>query len=86
MTAIRSRPFITRSNSAINWIDTAPVYGLGHSEEVVGKAIAGRREDVIVATKCSLVWDESGKMSENLTAESVLARMRSQPEAAGDET
>lgn len=41
----------------INWIDTAAVYGLGHSEEIVGKAIAGRRDEVIIATKCGLVWD-----------------------------
>jgi aryl-alcohol dehydrogenase-like predicted oxidoreductase len=57
----------------INWIDTAPVYGLGHSEEVVGKALEGRRQDVLVATKCSLVWDETGKVSDSLKAESVLA-------------
>ena len=42
----------------INWIDTAAVYGLGHSEEIVGKAIRGRRDQVIIATKCGLVWDE----------------------------
>jgi len=42
----------------INWIDTAAVYGLGHSEEVVGRAIADRRDEVIVATKCGLVWDD----------------------------
>jgi aryl-alcohol dehydrogenase-like predicted oxidoreductase len=42
----------------INWIDTAAVYGLGHSEEIVGQAIAGRRDEVIIATKCGLVWDE----------------------------
>ncbi|MCS7219877.1 MAG: aldo/keto reductase [Anaerolineae bacterium] len=42
----------------INWIDTAAVYGLGHSEEIVGQAIAGRRDKVIIATKCGLVWDE----------------------------
>jgi aryl-alcohol dehydrogenase-like predicted oxidoreductase len=42
----------------INWIDTAPAYGVGHSEEIVGRAIAGRREQVVIATKCSLVWDE----------------------------
>lgn len=42
----------------INWIDTAAVYGLGHSEEIVGKAIKGRRDKVIVATKCGLVWNE----------------------------
>lgn len=42
----------------INWIDTAPAYGLGHSEEIVGKAVKGRRDQVIIATKCSLVWDK----------------------------
>jgi aryl-alcohol dehydrogenase-like predicted oxidoreductase len=41
----------------INWIDTAPVYGLGHSEEVVGRAIEGRRNEVVIATKCGRVWD-----------------------------
>ena len=39
----------------INWIDTAAVYGIGHSEEVVGKAVAGRRAKVIIATKCGRV-------------------------------
>lgn len=42
----------------INWIDTAPAYGLGHAERLVGKAIAGRRDAVIIATKCGLVWDD----------------------------
>ncbi len=40
----------------ITLIDTAPAYGLGYSEEIVGKAIAGRRDQVIVATKCGLAW------------------------------
>jgi len=42
-----------------NLIDTAPVYGFGRSEEVVGKAIAGRRDRVVLATKCSMRWDLS---------------------------
>ncbi len=45
----------------VNWIDTAPVYGLGHAEEIVGKAIKGNRE-VVVATKCGLVWCEKRKI------------------------
>jgi aryl-alcohol dehydrogenase-like predicted oxidoreductase len=57
----------------INWIDTAAAYGLGHSEEVVGRALEGRR-GVIVATKCGLVWDEgSGDTYGRLTAASVRA-------------
>ncbi len=38
------------------WIDTAPIYGLYHSEEVVGRALAGIRSRVILSTKCALQW------------------------------
>lgn len=57
----------------INWVDCAAAYGLGHAEEVLGQAIKGR-QDVIVATKCGLVWDE-GKPDTygRLTAASVRA-------------
>jgi len=57
----------------INWIDTAPAYGLGHSEEVVGRSIRGRRHEVLIATKCGRVWDESGArtIGGRLKAESV---------------
>ncbi|MGL6210890.1 MAG: aldo/keto reductase [Paracoccaceae bacterium] len=43
-------------DAGITLIDTAPAYGLGHSEEVVGRAIKGRRDQVVLATKCGLVW------------------------------
>jgi aryl-alcohol dehydrogenase-like predicted oxidoreductase len=56
----------------INWIDTAAVYGLGHSEEVVGKAIAGRRDTVFLATKCGRVAASDGySVMGRLTAQSV---------------
>ena len=55
----------------VNWIDTAPVYGLGHSEEVVGKAIKELPERPIIATKLGLCWDENGEISRRLTKESV---------------
>lgn len=45
----------------INWIDTAPVYGLGHAEEVVGKAIKGISKKLIIATKCGRSWRDGGK-------------------------
>jgi len=54
----------------INWIDTAAVYGLGHSEEIVGKAIKGRERPYIF-TKCSRVWDERGRISGSLKAYSI---------------
>ena len=43
-------------DAGVNFIDTAPAYGLGLSELIVGEAIGGRRDKVIVATKCGLVW------------------------------
>jgi aryl-alcohol dehydrogenase-like predicted oxidoreductase len=47
----------TSLDNGINCIDTAPVYGMGLSEELVGKAIKGRRDKVVIATKCCLRWD-----------------------------
>jgi aryl-alcohol dehydrogenase-like predicted oxidoreductase len=55
----------------MNWIDTAAAYGLGHSETVVGRAVQGLRTLPYIFTKCSLVWDESGKISHNLQASSI---------------
>jgi len=56
----------------INWIDTAAIYGLGHSEEVVAKALAqwkGKRP--FIFTKCGMIWDESGKVDYSLKAASI---------------
>jgi methylglyoxal reductase len=44
-------------DSGINLIDTAPAYGFGHSERLVGKAIKGRRSELIISTKCGLWWN-----------------------------
>ena len=44
-------------DNGMNLLDTAPVYGMGHSEKVVAKAIKGRRDKVVLATKCGLIWD-----------------------------
>jgi aryl-alcohol dehydrogenase-like predicted oxidoreductase len=46
-------------DAAVTLIDTAPAYGMGRSEEIVGKAVAGRRDQVVIATKCGLVWHTS---------------------------
>ncbi|CAN7524148.1 aldo/keto reductase [Rhizobium sp. LjRoot254] len=42
--------------AGVTLIDTAPAYGLGRAEEIVGKALEGRREQAVIATKCGLVW------------------------------
>ena len=55
----------------ITCIDTAAIYGMGHSERIVGAAIAGRRDEVIIATKCGLRWDleEGQPFFDSLTPE-----------------
>lgn len=56
----------------INWIDTAAVYGLGHSEEVVARAVKGLAEKPYIFTKCELRWDDKGMVYGNLKRESIL--------------
>ena len=55
----------------MNWIDTAAVYGLGHSEEIVSKAVAGVSERPYIFTKCSLVWDSNGTITHSLKRDSI---------------
>ncbi len=55
----------------INWIDTAPVYGLGHSELVVGKALKGLGSKPYVFTKCARVWDENRQIGKCLGKASI---------------
>ncbi len=55
----------------LNWIDTAALYGLGHSEEVVARALEGRTPRPYVFTKCERVWDANGKVGASLKAGSV---------------
>lgn len=50
-------------DSGINFIDTANIYGGGHNEKLVGRAIAGRRDEVVLATKFGLVMQEDGEIS-----------------------
>ena len=59
----------------VNWIDTAAVYGLGHSEEVVGMALKKLAHRPILATKCSLVWDAAKNVTGRLKKESVRAEI-----------
>ncbi len=63
-------------DSGVTLIDTAPAYGQGHSEEVIGRALKGRRDRAIVATKVGLEWDDGGNVRRNASA----ARIRKEIE------
>jgi aryl-alcohol dehydrogenase-like predicted oxidoreductase len=58
-------------DAGMNWIDTAAVYGLGHSEEVVGRAVAGLTKKPYVFTKCARIWNENGEIGKSLKADSI---------------
>ncbi len=61
----------------ITFIDTAQIYGCGHSEQVLGQALVGYpRERVIIATKTGLQWDDEGKISHNNSPEFVLGSIQ----------
>jgi aryl-alcohol dehydrogenase-like predicted oxidoreductase len=57
----------------VNWIDTAAVYGLGHSEKVVAKALEGVSKRPYVFTKCARVWDENRQIGKRLKEWSIRA-------------
>jgi aryl-alcohol dehydrogenase-like predicted oxidoreductase len=58
-------------DGGLNWIDTAALYGLGHSEEVVARALAGRTPRPYVFTKCERVWDSKREVGASLKAGSI---------------
>jgi len=60
-------------DAGMNWVDTAAVYGLGHSEEVVAKALEGMANKPYVFTKCGRVWDENRVIGKRLQRDSVRA-------------
>jgi len=67
----------------INWIDTAAAYGFGHSEQVVGRALAGRRELPYLFTKASLVEGPGRHVVHNLKRDSILREVSGSLERLG---
>ena len=57
--------------AGMNWVDTAAVYGLGHSEEIVGRALKNVAKKPYLFTKCERRWDGDGQISPSLKAESI---------------
>ncbi|MDZ7807774.1 MAG: aldo/keto reductase [Gracilimonas sp.] len=65
---------ITALEKGVTTIDTAPVYGFGKSEELVGKAVKeyGHRDDIQIATKVGLQWNDEGEVTRNSTRDRIL--------------
>ena len=57
--------------TGINWIDTAPIYGLGHSEELVAKALKHVKDKPIIATKCGILWNNKREKITYLKRDSI---------------
>ncbi len=68
-TAIRA--IQTAMDVGVNWIDTAPFYGWGKAEEIVGKAVRDRREEVYIFTKCGTLPDGKGGSVEDLKPDTI---------------
>ncbi|MFC1949860.1 aldo/keto reductase [Chloroflexota bacterium] len=68
---------VTAVDKGINWLDTAPTYGRGHSEEVVGMALKKLPRKPIIVTKCGTTWTEDGKPAFRLDKEDVRAQCES---------
>lgn len=69
----------------INWIDTAPIYGFGHAEKIVARALAdmGSEQRPLVFTKCSLVWDEQRNVAHTLKAGSIVREVEASLQRLG---
>ena len=76
-------------DNGVTTIDTAPIYGIGLSEKLVGQAIKGRRKDVVIATKCGLRWDSNEGSDpwpqKDLQGNSIVTRKNSKPQSIIDE-
>jgi aryl-alcohol dehydrogenase-like predicted oxidoreductase len=73
-------------DEGINWIDTAAIYGLGHSEEMVGKAVKSSSHKPLIFTKCSMRWDENRAIYRSLKAASVQEELEASLRRLGVET
>jgi aryl-alcohol dehydrogenase-like predicted oxidoreductase len=70
----------------VNWIDTAAIYGLGHSEEIVGRALKSTSDKPFVFTKCSMRWHQDRSIYRSLKTESIAEELEGSLRRLGIET
>lgn len=60
----------------VNFFDVAPIYGMGHSEAILGEALKGYdRKSLFIATKCGLIWDENKTVTKSISRESLYREL-----------
>jgi aryl-alcohol dehydrogenase-like predicted oxidoreductase len=60
-------------DAGVNWLDTAPIYGCGHSEEVIGKVLKQTPQKPLIFTKCGVLWNDRREKYNCLKAKSIIA-------------
>ncbi len=80
------RTICAAADSGINWVDTAPIYGCGHSEYIVGLALREMSEKPLIATKCSLLWNDKREKTNNLDHDSIIKECEDSLKRLGVET
>lgn len=73
-------------DAGMNWVDTAPVYGLGHAEEVLGAALKGMSKRPLIFTKCARRWDGERRIYKSVKRESVRLECEASLRRLGVET
>ncbi|HBG77473.1 MAG TPA: aldo/keto reductase [Phycisphaerales bacterium] len=73
-------------DAGVNWLDTAPIYGCGHSETIIGKVLKKIGQKPIIATKCGLIWNDKKEKISCLKAKSILAECDASLKRLGVET
>ncbi len=81
-----SPPSTAPSTSVVNWIDTAAIYGLGHSEEIVARALKTTSHKPYVFTKCSMRWQEDRSIHRSLKTKSLEEELHSSLRRLGRDT
>ena len=66
------RTILAAIDAGINWIDTAPIYGCGHSEHIVGLALREMSKKPLIATKCGLLWNQKREKVNCLDRDSII--------------
>ncbi len=80
------RTILAAVEAGVNWIDTAPIYGCGHSESIVGRAVRGMTAKPLIATKCGLLWNEKRQKVNCLDFDSIIRECEDSLRRLGVET